>query len=436
MKNKYSIVIKNFLETDDRHTFLNNSTKILSIIFSIAFFLRVAVVFYVHNYYDVERLQLTAGDVLEVVHNIVDGKGFSGKAYFSPEPRPTSWMAPIYPYFLSGCLLIFGSYGYLVIEILQCIASAFISIILYLTGKKLFNKKAGFIAAILAAFYPPLMYYCTIMWGAIFFILLINILILFLFKVKEIPTNYNICLCGFLMGFTALVDPVIMCFYPFVFLWLFFNFPSHINTSIKNLGIVLGIMLLVISPWTIRNYLVFNKFVLIKSNIGHAFWVGNNPRASGNMEIVFPEKEEIEKISVLTEVERERIFITKAFTFIKENPKQFVSLFFSKLRFFWWKIDNKNLGTGNKYVQIMYFSYGIILFLALCGIIFSIAREKFYFIILILFLFFSLSMTYSLTAVGTYRYRLPVEPYLLIFAALTINIILKKLFSNQEMYLK
>ena len=143
------------------------------------------------------------------------------------------------------------------------------------------------------------------------------------------------------------------------------------------------------------------------------------------MEIVSPEKEEIEKISVLTEVERERIFITKAFTFIKENPKRFVNLFFTKLKFFWWKIDNKNLGTGNKYIKIMYLSYGVILFLAIWGVIFSIIRKKI--CSLILLLFFSLSISYSLLAVGTYRYRLPVEPYLLIFAAVTINIFFERL---------
>ena len=37
----------------------------------------------------------------------------------------------------------------------------------------------------------------------------------------------------------------------------------------------------VISPWTLRNYRVHGEWILISSNGGINFWIGNNEQATG-----------------------------------------------------------------------------------------------------------------------------------------------------------
>ena len=42
-----------------------------------------------------------------------------------------------------------------------------------------------------------------------------------------------------------------------------------------------GVALLVIAPWTVRNWLVHGEPVFIKSTFGYAFWQGNSPGSWG-----------------------------------------------------------------------------------------------------------------------------------------------------------
>ena len=35
-------------------------------------------------------------------------------------------------------------------------------------------------------------------------------------------------------------------------------------------------------PWTIRNYRVFGKFIVLRSNFGLELWLGNNPERYGH----------------------------------------------------------------------------------------------------------------------------------------------------------
>lgn len=46
----------------------------------------------------------------------------------------------------------------------------------------------------------------------------------------------------------------------------------------------LGVAMLVMLPWWIRNYLWFHAFVPLTSGSGYSLWIGNNPAATGNWE--------------------------------------------------------------------------------------------------------------------------------------------------------
>jgi hypothetical protein len=46
-------------------------------------------------------------------------------------------------------------------------------------------------------------------------------------------------------------------------------------------GAAMLILLVAVSPWTIRNYHAFNRFVLVSTNGGTNMWMGNNPETTG-----------------------------------------------------------------------------------------------------------------------------------------------------------
>jgi hypothetical protein len=183
--------------------------------------------------------------------------------------------------------------------------------------------------------------------------------------------------------------------------------------------------MITISPWVTRNYIVFGKLIILKTNIGYNFWVGNNPNATGGT-VLFPvddyteTKKTNKAISEMDEAETNRFFVNKSLAFIKNNPSTFLKLCLLKFKNFWWVIESK-IKTSEKmenYIQIMYFTYGIPLFLSTIGIFLSWKSRKYSSLIWLLFL--SFSFVYSIMHMGNYRYRLPVEPFLLIFASVAV----------------
>lgn len=402
--------------------------KTLIYVFLVAFLLRTIFIFSFHNYDDIKRLKIGGEEMIQIATNIVKGYGFSGKFLFDKDTKPTAVMAPLYPYFLALFIKFFGMKGYLIVELIQAIFSSFICIIIYLTGLKIFNnERTALIASILSVFYLPLIYYCTVIWSAIFFVFLITLYILNLLKYHSDQNQYNIFVLGLILGITLLTDPVIILFIPLSLLWFLLNLKTGFKTSLKNIILILGLSLIIVMPWTVRNYMVFNKFIFIKSTIGFNFWVGNNPYATGVLRLVNKDNTEYQiseqdfnYLSSIDESTRDRFFISSAITFIRENPKEFIRLSLKKFSSFWWEIENKNTGfNDNTKIKTMKLTYGIPFILALFGMILSYNQIKS--CSLILFFLVSLSLTYSITMVAVYRFRFPVEPYLLLFAAVTIS---------------
>lgn len=411
-----------------------NYRKILIIIFISSCLTKLCFILYQHNYDDIEKLKSTSGDMIEIGMNIADGKGFSatafnlhGSIYYKPEIRPTTYMAPIYPYIIAFCVTVFGKNGgLLAIEIMQALFSSALSFTIYSITIRIFKVNSiALLASIMVAFYPSFVYFSTIIWSSMLFIFLITVLILLLMRMAERPDLINAIVCGFLTGFTLLVDPVLLPFCIFTIIWLFFNFTSDKVFIIKRISVTVLLGAITISPWMVRNYLVFGKLTFIKSNIGYNFFVGNNPQATGSSTKLpvtdYTEVVEINKaMSKMNEAETNKYFLNKTFLFIKNNPAQFIKLSLQKFKNYWWIVDNK-LNTSERmerYIQIMYFTYGIPLFLSIFGIFLS--RKKTKYCSMIWLIFFSFSMVYSITHSGNYRYRLPAELFILMFASVAI----------------
>jgi 4-amino-4-deoxy-L-arabinose transferase-like glycosyltransferase len=80
---------------------------------------------------------------------------------------------------------------------------------------------------------------------------------------------------GALAGLAALVRPTTLTFLPLVFIWFCWR---------KQPGAAVGMILaafVVIAPWTVRNFRVYDRFVLIAAQGGVTFWTGNHPLARG-----------------------------------------------------------------------------------------------------------------------------------------------------------
>ncbi|MEO1583772.1 MAG: glycosyltransferase family 39 protein [Planctomycetota bacterium] len=85
-----------------------------------------------------------------------------------------------------------------------------------------------------------------------------------------------------------------------------------------------GIMLACIAPWTVRNYNVFGEVVLISTNGGPNFWMGNNPKTNGRYTPLPDDAVD------LPEPERATVLKARALEYIKAEPLAFATRTASK----------------------------------------------------------------------------------------------------------
>jgi hypothetical protein len=187
------------------------------------------------------------------------------------------------------------------------------------------------------------------------------------------------------------------------------------------------IILLMIVPWTARNYLAFHTFVPLNTNAGFAFFWGNHPIHGTSFIPLLPSSGPSyldlipTELRSLNEAELDRVLLKKGIGFIIEDPQRFVLLSLSRtIEYFkFWPSLESNTVSNISRVG----SFGILLPFMLYGLWLSTDRVRRPIYqgqpaeIILLYLFIIVYTTLHLLTWALIRYRLPVDAVLLIFAA-------------------
>src|SRR5204863_1716089 len=100
---------------------------------------------------------------------------------------------------------------------------------------------------------------------------------------------------GLLWGVAALTNTSLISFLPASGLWAWYRSSKQKKPALA--GVVLASVFFVatIAPWLVRNYEVFGKFILIRSNFGAELRLGNGPGADGTwMSYLHPTQNSVE----------------------------------------------------------------------------------------------------------------------------------------------
>jgi 4-amino-4-deoxy-L-arabinose transferase-like glycosyltransferase len=363
--------------------------KIL-ILFFLALFIRIAFVMKLKNqfYFDDEY------EYFKMVQNFLFGKGLivseNLKAF-----RP-----PLYPLILS--FLYFLKFNLLGIRIFQAIISSLTVIFIYLLGKEVFDEKTGFFSSLISTFYPFFIFYTGFLLTETLFVFLI--VLTFFYLVKIIEKNGNLSLkAGILLGLAGLTRPNIQLFFPVLTIHILFLQNKWKKILLLSIGFCL-----ILLPWVIRNYKIFNKFIPGTTMGGWVFWEGNNPHSFGGPCSYFPEE-----IFEIEESQRDKILYKMTFKVIKENPKRFLFLIKNKFKRFWNIVPNApEFEKKILYRTISVFSFGIMIPFFIIGFFISFKNKKaqFFHSLIILLTIFHMIFLASI------RYRLPIEPFYLILS--------------------
>jgi hypothetical protein len=101
-----------------------------------------------------------------------------------------------------------------------------------------------------------------------------------------------------------------------------------------------------IAPWSLRNYLTFNEFVLIKSSFGSS--LKDSMYRSG---MRLSEDSSLEKqVQGVNEVEEDRAVKKALLSWIVANPAASLRLLPRNFKNFWWEVDRYKSNASTTYI--------------------------------------------------------------------------------------
>lgn len=400
-----------------------NIVKALFAIFFIALFLRLSAVYSQKEIYKMPVSDAKKYDEMAV--NLVSGNGFS--EFINGSMVPVVHRTPVYPLFLAGIYSIFG-HSYVTVGIIQAIMGALLCILIFFITNVIYdNITMGLIAALCAAIYKPFISGYSYFGGPS--LLLSEYLYMFMMGSAILATFYFIkdgdikigILSGIFMGLTILTRSEFALFPVLLAIYLLCASKLPIKMLLKKYFIIYLFIIITMSPWIARNSIVYKEFIPLNTLGGGIFWLGNNSLANGGMSDagLATALADSETMKNLSDKQKSNLFFKMGIKELKDNPGRIPRLFIRKILVHWAPFEN-----GFKIFNLF---YAFILFLGSIGAIFY--RKKVILEGILLIIFLSTTLTAIITF-GDTRYRYPYEPYLIIFTALTISEIIKKMKGN------
>jgi hypothetical protein len=143
---------------------------------------------------------------------------------------------------------------------------------------------------------------------------------------------------GLLWGIAALNSASLLSFLPAAGLWAWFRRAHKGKPSFA--GVVLSslVFFACITPWLVRNYQTFGKFIFIRDNFGAELRLGNGNGADGNLMLYLDAPHDpvaMRQFQQMGEVPYIAMRKQQAVTFIQADYARFAVLSLKRFVFFW-----------------------------------------------------------------------------------------------------
>ncbi len=237
-------------------------------------------------------------EVCSIAEHIVLGKGFSSPFY--QDTGPTAWIAPVYPYM---CALVFRLFG------------------IYSVASPIFFR------------WPV-----SWIWDFTASAFLLSAVFIVALDVAEQNTRKLWLSLGALWALIALTNPALLSVMPFTFLYAAFVNYRSFRPWFASAALAGVLFAALVSPWLIRNELVFGQPVFFRSNYWFEFHLGNYHFSNGmgytgRHPGVNPD--ELKKYAAWGELRYIDYYKQDSFEFVRKYPSEFLDLTHHRALWFW-----------------------------------------------------------------------------------------------------
>jgi len=351
---------------------------------------------------------------------------------------PTSWVDPLYTFILAGMIWAFGDYHQLAAVIFNLLLYVAVFVLVYYLSERLLSSKWAVFTTVLLAVsgFSSMTSNMNNTYLATCLVVLSAVMLL---KYFDQPDFRRAMLLGLVLGITVLGFPGAQLFIPITAISIIYWGRQDCLIAVKNAFCVLVVVAIVMAPWVVRNYIVFDEFVPVRSGAGQLAFVGvvasaatvvpekvspnlmpgwkeETPRKA-ILEIYYDNNKrmELEKLQMeyaskvdpmqwsgMNEPQRDKWFLGETKDFILENPLVSMQLAIAKIEVF---------------VRVMGWYGVVIMFLAIIGVLVNLKNP----VVTTLGLWAgSYIGPFSIFICYFDKYRAPIEPLLTLLAVYAI----------------
>ncbi len=354
--------------------------------------------------------------------------------------RPSAFRPPAYPHLLAGAYVLAGVERGSTLEERARVARGLGAIIgvgivglIGLLAALVWDRRVALVAMGLAAIYLPLVYVNGSAMSEPLFALLVLAALAVVAAARPSPHRYRWALAaGVLAGLTVLTRAnALVLLAPLAFaVW---HAPRRSWRSLGPPAVLVAVTLLTVSPWTIRNAVVFDTFVPVTTQFGSAFAGTYNDMARNDREQPaswrslrwIPEYRDIwADVRRTPEPEFERRIRARAFDYIAEHPGYVLTVAYWNTRRMldttglkWSGHTLATIGVPRRYAPPMLACFWLFAVVALVGAFTRGARRAPLWLWSVPVLLY-LSVVFLVFE--TPRYRTGIDPFIVMLAALAL----------------
>ena len=275
-----------------------------------------------------------------IAYSLASGKGYA--APFQRDSGPTAWLTPVYPLLVAGIFKVFGIYtgaSFFAAISLNILLSSAACVPIFYAGKRVAGLGIASGAAWLwALFTNAIMIPFEWIWDTSLAALLAAILLWATMELAESGRWRDWCGYGLLWGVALMTNPALGSVFPLLLGWLVYRAHRERRLTLARPAIVAILALLCCVPWIVRNYVVFHRFIPLRSNLSYELYIGNNEnydeRRRGLPAVITQDLEILRYLRVgeMAFMDEEK---RKALRFIVSHPRVELWLFGNRIVDFW-----------------------------------------------------------------------------------------------------
>jgi hypothetical protein len=314
----------------------------LPAIVSIAFILRVGWIVLGHTY----KFKTTdenfgfGWEMGRIAESIASGHGFSN--VFGPPTGPTAWEPPLYPYLAAGAFSVFGTYSKasaFALLTFNSLCSALTCIPILRIARRMFSEKVAVGSVWAWVLLPNVMFWCTrSIWETSLSALLLAVIVWKALTLEDREGLLRWLEFGVLWGVAALNSPSLLSFLPAAGLWAWHRRAGAGKKSIAGVVLASMVFFACITPWLVRDYRTFGRFIFMRDNFGAELRLGNGAGADGTLMLYLDPPHDpyaMHQFESMGELDYIAMRKQQAIEYIKADYGRFAVLCLRRLIYFW-----------------------------------------------------------------------------------------------------